>query len=121
MLYLYELSLESPRESSPLHERLEEMFDVFFILTISTSMYVAWYGYNAPLGVSRKVHVLAIASATWLTAFFAYYMAAEAPLRPQYHTVLILMWYCAVALTYATLYERGRSEVRNELRDNKSR
>ena len=50
-------------------------------------MYVAWYGYNAPLGVSRKVHVLAIASATWLTAFFAYYMAAEAPLRPQYHTV----------------------------------
>lgn len=117
MLYLYELSLESPRESSPLHERFEKMFDIFFILTISTSMYVAWYGYNAPLGVSRKVHVLAIASATWLTAFFAYYMAAEAPLRPQYHTVLILMWYCAVALTYATLYYRGCAEEHNKMRD----
>ena len=109
--------MESPRESSPLHERFEEMFGVFFMLTILATMYVAWYGYVSPSGVSLKIHTLAIASATWLTAFFAYYMAAEAPLRPQYHTVLILMWYCTTALTYIVLYERGRSEVRNELRD----
>lgn len=84
-------------------------------------MYVAWYGYNAPLGVSRKVHALAVTSAVWLLLFFTYYMVEESPHRPTYHTVLILMWYCAVALTYATLYEKGNGEVRNELRDNKSR
>ena len=92
-------------------------FDTFFISTIFAAMYTVWYAYTSPSGVSRKVHVLAIASATWLTAFFAYYMAAEAPLRPQYHTVLILMWYCAVALIYATLYYRGCAEEHNKMRD----
>lgn len=122
MLYLYELSLESPRESSPLLGRNKKMsFDIALILTIMCTMCIAWYGYVSPSGVSLKIHTLAIASATWLTAFFAYYMAAEAPLRPQYHTVLILLWYCTTTLTYIVLYEKGRSEVRNELRDNKSR
>ena len=121
MLYLYELSLESPRESSPLHERLEEMFDVFFILTILATMYVTWYGYNAPSGASRELHAIAAISAVWLTGFFVYYMVAESTIRPAYHTVAICLYYCMVALTYATLYEKGRSEVRNELRDNKSR
>lgn len=118
MLYLYELSLESPGESSPLLGRNKKMsFDIALILTIMCTMYIAWYGYVSPSGVSLKIHTLAIASATWLTAFFAYYMAAEAPLRPQYHTVLILMWYCAVALTYATLYYRGCAEEHNKMRD----
>ena len=122
MLYLYELSLESPGESSPLLGRNKKMsFDIALILTIMCTMYIAWYGYVSPSGVSLKIHTLAIASATWLTAFFAYYMAAEAPLRPQHQTVLILMWYCTTTLTYIVLYEKGRSEVRNELRDNKSR
>lgn len=92
-------------------------FDIALILTIMCTMCIAWYGYVSPSGVSLKIHTLAIASATWLTAFFAYYMAAEAPLRPQYHTVLILLWYCTTTLTYIVLYEKGRSEVRNELRD----
>lgn len=121
MLYLYELSLESPGESSPLHERFEEMFDVFFILTILATMYVAWYAYRAPSGVSRELHAIAAISAVGLTGFFAYYMVAESTIRPAYHTVAIYLYYCVAALTYATLYERGRSEVRNELRDNKSR
>ena len=106
-----------PEKVVPLHERNRKMtFDTFFISTIFAAMYTVWYAYTSPSGVSRKVHALAIASAVWLLLFFAYYMTAEAPLRPQYHTVLILMWYCAVALTYATLYYRGCAEEHNKMR-----
>ena len=118
MLYLYELSLESPRESSPLHERNRKMtFDTFFISTIFAAMYTVWYAYTSPSGVGRKVHTLAAASAAWLLLFFTYYMVEESPHRPTYHTVLILVWYCAVALTYAALYYRGCAEEHNKLRD----
>ena len=121
MLYLYELSLESPGESSPLYERLEEMFDIFFILTILATMYVAWYAYRAPSGVSHIWHTLAAAAGVWMTVFFIYFMVAESPHRPMYHTVLVALFYCTTAATYTTLQERGKTEVRNELRDNKSR
>ena len=118
MLHLYELSLESPRESSPLHERNRKMtFDTFFISTIFAAMYTVWYAYTSPSGVGRKVHTLAAASAAWLLLFFTYYMVEESPHRPIYHTVLILMWYCAVDLTYAALYYRGCAEEHNKLRD----
>ena len=92
-------------------------FDTFFISTIFAAMYTVWYAYTSPSGVSRKVHVLAIASATWLTAFFAYYMAAEAPQRPGYHTALVYAYYGVLASTYATLYYRGCIEEHNKLRD----
>ena len=97
------------------------MFDIFFIFTIMATMYISWYAGKVPSGVSVQWHALAVTAATYLVAFFVYFMVVEAPLRPQYHTALILIWYCAVALTYATLYERGRNEARNELRGNNSR
>ena len=97
------------------------MFDTFFILTISTSMYVAWYGYVSPSGVSLKIHTLAIAAGVWMTVFFIYFMVAESPHRPMHHTVLVALFYCTTAATYTTLQEKGKTEVRNELRDNKSR
>ena len=81
------------------------------------TMYISWYSYKAPSGVSRWLHVIAAASAAWLLLFFTYYMVEESPHRPTYHTVLILVWYCAVALTYAALYYRGCAEEHNKLRD----
>ena len=121
MLYLYELSLESPRESSPLHGRLEEMFDIFFIFTIFTAMYAVWYAGKAPFGVSRIWHTTAIASAAWLLFFFAYFMVAEAPLRPQYHMILVSLFYCTLAITYAAVNHSGRIAERNRLMRDKSR
>ena len=93
------------------------MFDIFFILTILATMYVTWYGYNAPSGASRELHAIAAISAVWLTGFFVYYMVAESTIRPAYHTVAICLYYCMAALTYATLYYRGCIEERNKLRD----
>lgn len=92
-------------------------FDNIFLVAILATMYIAWYAYASPSGVSLKAHTLAIASAAWLLLFFAYYMVEESPHRPTYHTVLILVWYCAVALTYAALYYRGCAEEHNKLRD----
>ena len=92
-------------------------FDIALILTIMCTMYIAWYGYVSPSGVSLKIHTLAIASATWLTAFFAYYMAAEAPQRPGYHTALVYAYYGVLASTYVTLYYRGCAEEHNKMRD----
>ena len=91
------------------------MFDVFFILTISTSMYVAWYAYTSPSGVSRKVHTLAIASAVWLLLFFAYFMVGESPVRPQYQKELMYIWYFVLSIAYATFYYRGCIKERERL------
>lgn len=121
MLYLYELSSESPGEGSPLHGRLEEMFDIFFIFTIFTAMYAVWYAGKAPFGVSRIWHTTAIASAAWLLFFFAYFMVAEAPLRPQYHMILVSLFYCTLAITYAAVNHSGRIAERNRLMRDKSR
>jgi len=107
-----------PEKVVPQKREGEEMFDIFFALTILVTMYISWYSGKAPSGVSVQWHALAVTAATYLVAFFVYFMVAEAPLRPQYHKTLILIWYCAVALTYATLYYRGCIEERNKLRDN---
>jgi len=96
-------------------------FDIALILTIMCTMYIAWYAGKAPSGVNTSLHVLASIGTLWLAIFFAYYMVVELPFRPRYHTALIFIWYCATALTYFVLCERGRNEVRNELRGNKSR
>jgi len=97
------------------------MFDIMFISTIFAAMYISWYAYTSPSGVSLKIHTLAITSAAWLLLFFAYYMVAEASQRPGYHTALVYAYYGVLASTYATLYYRGCIEERNKLRDNKSR
>lgn len=121
MLYLYELSLESPGESSPLHERFEEMFDIFFIFTIMATMYISWYSYKAPSGVSRWLHAIAAASAACMTFFFAYFMVGESPVRPQYHMVLVCVWYFILAIAYATFYYKGCIKERERLQGRKSR
>lgn len=111
-----------PEKVVPTEERIKKMtFDIFFILTISTSMYVAWYAYRAPSGVSHIWHTLAAAAGGWMTVFFIYFMVAESPHRPMYHTALVALFYCTMAATYTTLQERGKTEVRMKLRDNKSR
>ena len=97
------------------------MFDIFFIFTIMATMYISWYSYKAPSGVSRGLHTIAAASAACMAAFFAYFMVGESPVRPQYQTELIYIWYFVLSIAYATFYYRGCNEARNKLRDNKSR
>ena len=97
------------------------MFEIFFIFTIMATMYISWYSYKAPSGVSRELHAIAAASAACMTFFFAYFMVGESPVRPQYHMILVCIWYFILAIAYATFYYRGCNEVRNKLRDNKSR
>ena len=75
-------------------------------------MYVVWYAYRAPSGVSHIRHTLAAAAGVWMTVFFIYFMVAESPHRPMYHTVLVALFYCTTAATYTTLQERGKTEVR---------
>lgn len=97
------------------------MFDIFFIFTITTTMYISWYSYKAPSGVSRGLHALAIASAVWLLLFFAYFMVGESPVRPQYHMILVCVWYFILAIAYATFYYKGCIKERERLQGRKSR
>ena len=97
------------------------MFDIFFIFTITTTMYISWYSYEAPSGVSRGLHALAIASAVWLLLFFAYFMVGESPVRPQYHMILVCVWYFILAIAYATFYYKGCIKERERLQGRKSR
>ena len=97
------------------------MFDIFFIFTIMTTMYISWYSYKAPSGVSRGLHALAIASAVWLLLFFAYFMVGESPVRPQYQKELMYIWYFVLSIAYATFYYRGCIKERERLQGRKSR
>ena len=110
-----------PEKVVPRTKGIPMSFDVLFTAVIASTMYVAWYAGRAPSGVSVQWHVLAVTVATYLVAFFVYFMVAESPHRPMHHTVLVALFYCTTAATYTTLQERGKTEVRNELRDNKSR
>ena len=92
-------------------------FDIALILTIMCTMYIAWYGYVSPSGVSLKIHTLAIASATWLLLFFTYYMVEESSHRPTHHTAVIYIYCCVMALTYTILYHKGCIEEHKKLRD----
>lgn len=106
----------------PTEERIKKMtFDIFFISTIFTTMYVTWYAYTSPSGVSRKMHALAIASAVWLLLFFAYFMVGESPIRPQYHMRLVCAWYCVLAVAYVTFYYKGYIKERKRLQGTNSR
>ena len=84
-------------------------------------MYISWYSYKAPSGVSRGLHALAIASAVWLLLFFAYFMVGESPVRPQYHMILVCVWYFILAIAYATFYYKGCIKERERLQGRKSR
>jgi TRAP-type uncharacterized transport system fused permease subunit len=111
-----------PEKVVPTEERIKKMtFDIFFILTISTSMYVAWYAYRAPSGVSHIWHTLAAAAGVWMAAFFAYFMVGESPVRPQYHMRLVCAWYCVLAVAYVTFYYKGCIKERKRLQGTKSR
>ena len=92
------------------------MFDIFFIFTIMATMYISWYSYKAPSGVSRWLHAIAAASAACMTLFFAYFMVGESPVRPQYHMILVCIWYLILAIAYATFYYKGCIKERNKLR-----
>ena len=87
MLYLYELSSESPEKVVPRTKGIPMSFDVLFTAVIASTMYVAWYAGRAPSGVSVQWHVLAVTAATYLVAFFVYFMVAESPHRPMYRAV----------------------------------
>ncbi len=92
-------------------------FDNIFLVAILATMYIAWYAYASPSGVSLKAHTLAIASAAWLLLFFAYYMVEESPHRPTHHTAVIYIYCCVMALTYTILYHKGCIEEHKKLRD----
>lgn len=121
MLYLYELSSESPEKVVPRTKGIPMSFDVLFTAVIASTMYVAWYAGRAPSGVSVQWHVLAVTAATYLVAFFVYFMVAESPHRPMYHTVLVSLLYCTLAVTYAIATHEGCRYERNRLMRDKSR
>ena len=111
-----------PDKVAPTEERIKKMtFDIFFIFTIMATMYISWYSYKAPSGVSHIWHTLAAALAACMAIFFAYFMVGESPVRPQYHMRLVCAWYCVLAIAYVTFYYKGCIKERKRLQGRKSR
>ena len=84
-------------------------------------MYISWYAYRSPSGVSWGANAIAAIAAAWMIVFFVYFMIEESPRRPEWHTAAVFIYYCTIVLTYVALYERGYSEIKKQLIGDKSR